>query len=148
MNAKIFSPVRLVCATLFFFLLAGVTAHAADKPLKLEAQLVLGSNEVQTNGKPVSAQIEKKLKHLPLKWQHYSVVNAQQFTLAKDESKDVSLSGECQISVTDLGGERVKLTLKGNGQNVGNITQTLKKGQALVAGTGTGNTIVVLRQVE
>jgi hypothetical protein len=148
MSIKFFSTTRLVCATLFFLLLAGVNANAADKTLKLEAQLVLGSNEVQTNGKPVSPQIEKKLKHLPLKWQHYSVVNAQQFTLAKDESKDVSLSGECQVSVTNLGGERVKLTLMGNGQNVGNITQSLKKGQALVAGGNEGNTIVVLRQMD
>lgn len=131
-----------------FLLLAGATAHAADQPLKLEAQLVLGSNEVPTNGRPVSARIEKKLQHLPLKWQHYSVVNAQQFSLAKDETKEVSLSGDCQIAVTGLGGERVKLTLKGNGQNVGNITQTLKKGHTLVAGGGAGNTIVVLRQMD
>jgi hypothetical protein len=148
MSKKICSTSRLVCAALFFVLFTGATAHADDKPLKLEAQLVLGSNEAQTNGKPVSAQIEKKLKHLPLKWQHYSVVNAQQFSLMKDETKDVSLNSACQISVKDLGGERVKLTLKGNGQNVGNITQRLKKGQALVAGGSAGNNIVVLQQVE
>jgi hypothetical protein len=148
MNTTFLSATRLACAALFVLLLAGMNAHAADKTLKLEAQLVLGSNEVQTGGKPVSPQIEKKLKNLPLKWQHYSVVNAQQFSLAKDESKTISLSGECQISVTDLGGERVKLTLIGNGQDVGNITQTLKKGQVLVAGGSAGNNIVVLRQMD
>jgi hypothetical protein len=148
MSTKFFSATRLVCGALFFLLFAGATAHAADKTLKLEAQLVLGSNDAPTNGRPVSPQIEKKLKHLPLKWQHYSVVNAQQFSLAKNESKDVSLSGECQISVTSLGGERVKLTLMGNGQNVGNITQSLKKGHVLVAGGNEGNTIVVLRQMD
>lgn len=148
MSTHFFSTTRLAGIALIFFLFANVTARAADKPLKLEAQLVLGSNEATTNSKPISAQIEKKLKHLPLKWQHYSVVNAQQFTLAKDETKDVSLSGECQISVKNLGGERVKLTLKGNGQNVGNITQTLKKGQVLVAGGSAGSNIVVLRQME
>ena len=36
----------------------------------------------------------------------------------------------------------------GNGQNVGNITQTLKKGHALVAGGNAGNSIVVLRQMD
>jgi hypothetical protein len=148
MSTKFFSATRLVCVAIFFLLLAGVSARAADKDLKLEAQLVLGSNDAQTNGRPVSAQIEKKLKHLPLKWGHYSVVNSQQFTLAKNESKDVSLSSECQISVTNLGGERVKLTLMGNGQNVGKITQSLKKGQALVAGGNAGNNIVVLRQMD
>ena len=133
---------------MFFLLLAGVTARAADKALKLEAQLVLGSNDPQANGTPVSPQIEKKLKRLPLKWGHYFVINSQQFPLAKDESKEVNLSSECQISVTNLGGERVKLTLMGNGQNVGKITQSLKKGQALVAGGSAGNTIVVLRQMD
>jgi hypothetical protein len=148
MNTKFFSATRLACAALLFLLIAGVSARAADKDLKLEAQLVLGSNEAQASGRPISAQIEKKLKHLPLKWGHYSVINSQQITLAKNESKDVSLSSECQISVTNLGGERVKLTLMGNGQNIGKITQSLKKGQTLVAGGSAGNNIVVLRQMD
>ena len=124
------------------------TTRAADANLKLEAQLVLGSNEGQTNGSPVSPQIEKKLKHLPLKWEHYSVINSQQFSLAKNESKEVSLSGECQISVINLGGERVELTLKDNGQKVGKVTQSLRKGHTLVTGGSAGNTIVVLRQAD
>src|SRR5258707_982512 len=107
MSTKFFSANKLVCAAMLFHLLTGVTARAADKDLKLEVQLVLGSNEVQTNGKPVSPQVEKKLKRLPLKWQHYSVINSQQFSLAKSESKEIGLSSECQISVNNLGGERV-----------------------------------------
>ena len=59
MSTKFISATRLLCAAMFFLLLTGVTARAADKDLKLEVQLVLGSNEVQTNGKPVSPQIEK-----------------------------------------------------------------------------------------
>jgi len=148
MSTKNFFATRLVGVAFLFLWFAGLNAQAADKTLKLEAQLVLGSNDAATNGKPVPPQIEKKLKHLPLKWQHYSVVNEQQFTLAKDESKEVNLSDECQITVTSLGNERVKLTLQGNGQSVGNITQELKKGHVLVAGGGAGNTIVVLRQTD
>jgi hypothetical protein len=148
MSTKFSFAIKAVCAALFFLLLASVNARAADSDLKLEAQLVLGSNEVQTNGAPVSPQIEKKLKRLPLKWQHYFVVNSQQFSVAKNETKDVSLSDACQISVKNLGGQQVQLTLMGNGQNVGKIKQSLKKGQMLVAGGNAGNSIVVLRQAD
>jgi len=103
--------------------------------------LVSGSNDPQARGTPVSPQIEKKLGRLPLKWQHYFVVSSQQFSVAKDESKNVSLSDACQISVKNLGGEQVQLTLIGNGQNVGKIKQSLKKGQTLVAGGNVGNSI-------
>ena len=58
------------------------------------------------------------------------------------------MSGECQISVINLGGERVELTLKDNGQKVGKVTQSLRKGHTLVTGGSAGNTIVVLRQAD
>src|SRR6185369_2951734 len=117
---------RLVCAALFILLLAGVTARAADESLKLEAQLVIGTDDPhQTNGIPVTVQVAKKLGKLPLKWHYYFVVNSQQFTLAKNEYKEVSLSTESQFSVKNLGGEKVQFALMGHGVNVGKITQTL-----------------------
>jgi hypothetical protein len=138
---------RLVCAALFFLLLAGVTTQAAESLLKLEAQLVVGSNDPHsTNGVPVSVQVAKKLARLPLKWSYYYVISSQQFSVAKDESKKVSLSSECQISVKNLGGENVQLTLMGNIS--GKIKQTLPKGHTIVAGGNAGNNIVVLRQAD
>jgi len=148
MRTEKFSATRLICAALFLFLLAGATARAADGALALEADLVSGSNDPQAGGTPVSPQIAKKLGRLPLKWQHYFVVNSQQFSVANGESKDVSLSDACQISVKNLGGEQVQLTLMSSGQNVGKIKQSLKKGQTLVAGGNAGNNIVVLRQAD
>src|SRR5471032_2995207 len=103
MSIKFSFAIKAVFAALFFLLLAGVSARAAEADLKLEAQLVLGTNDAQTNGAPVSPQIEKKLKRLPLKWQHYFVVSSQQFSVAKNETKDVSLGDACQISVKNLG---------------------------------------------
>ena len=112
MSKTFFSTARLTCATLGLFLLMNVAAHAGEAALKLEAQLVVGSNDPhQTNGVPVSVQVAKKLARLPLKWQYYFVVSSQQFSVAKDEFKEVSLSGEVQISVKNLGGEEVKMTL-------------------------------------
>jgi hypothetical protein len=58
------------------------------------------------------------------------------------------LSTQCQISVKNLGDQRVELTLASKGQNVGKITQSLHKGQTLVAGGDADNSIVVLRQTD
>ena len=143
MSATFFSATRLACAALFILLLAGVTAHAGDGVLKLEAQLVVGSNDPQTKGTPVSPQIEKKLKRLPLKWGSYFVVSSQQFSVAKDASKQLVMGGSDMV-VKNLGGERVELTLTGRGK----ITQSLSKGQTLVTNVKDENSFVVLRQAD
>jgi hypothetical protein len=140
MNVKFFSMTRLVCVAMFFLLLAGMTARA---DLKLEAQLVLGTNAAQTNGTPVSPQIEKKLKRLPLKWGSYFVISSQQFSLAKNETNYMVLGGS-EMIVKNLGGERVELTLIDRGK----ITQSLHKGQTLVTNVKDENSFVVLRQAD
>lgn len=131
---------KLVCAAMFFLLLAGMTARA---DLKLEAQLVLGTNEAQTNGTPVSPQIEKKLKRLPLKWGTYFVISSQQFSLAKNETNHMVLGGS-EMIVKNLGGERVELMLIDRGK----ITQSLHKGQTLVTNVKDENSFIVLRQAD
>lgn len=149
MSTLLSSTTRLVWAALVLFLLAAGTAHAADKELKLEAQLVIGTNDPhQTNGIPVSVQVAKKLARLPLKWQYYFVVNSQQFSVSKDRAKEVSLSADCQIFVRTFGGEEVQLTLMSNGRNIGKIKQTLPKGHIIVTGVNAANSIVVLQRVD
>jgi hypothetical protein len=149
MKPNWFSVTRLVCAAAMFFLLAGASARAASGDLKLEMQLVLGSNDAKPKDaglKPVARDIEKKLKHLPLKWDHYYVVSHKKFTVAADHGRNITLSKDCQVSVKNLGGSRVELTLMNQSQTVGRITQSLHKGRTLVAGGGAENTIVVLWQ--
>jgi hypothetical protein len=143
MNLQFLSVARLACAALFFFLLTGISAHAADKTLKLEAQLILCSNDALTNGKPVAPELEKKLKRLPLKWLHYSVVNTQTLTVAKDESKPLVI-GKSELAVKNLGGERVEVTLAGHGK----ITQSLRKGRTLVTNSNDEASLIVVRQIE
>lgn len=149
MNTTFCFKPRLICAALFFLMLAGASTHAAESTLKLEAQLVMGTNDPhQTNGVPVSVKVAKKLAGLPLKWQYYFVVNSQQFSLVKNESKEISLSSECHITVKNFGGQEVQLTLLDNGRNVGKIKQTLPKDHTIVTGSNAGNSIVVLRQAD
>jgi hypothetical protein len=143
MSTKLFPTTRLVCAAIFCILLAGMTARAGDG-LKMEAELVLGTNEAQTNATPVSPQIERKLKKLPLKWGTYFVIGSQQFSVKKNESTAVNLGSEPQFYVANLGEEKVEVTLTGKGE----IKQSLKKGQILVVNGSAENTLVVLRQAD
>lgn len=143
MKTKILSATRLACVALFFLMFTGASTHAADKTLKLEAQLILCSNDAPTNGQPVTPEIEKKLKRLPLKWQHYSIVSAQTVTVAKDETKPLTL-GKTGLSVKNLGGERVEVTVAGHGK----ITQSLRKGQTLVTNSNDDTSLIVVRQGE
>ena len=129
------------CAVILL-LLSGLTARAADGDLQLEAQWIQGSNDSVTNGKPVAPEIEAKLKRLPLKWQHYTLLSTQTFMVGKEGAKSVSLGTGCDIVVKNLGAERVELTLAGRGK----ITQSLSKGQTLVTGGNDENSMVVLRQ--
>jgi len=140
---KLFTSTKLVCAALVFFLFTGVAAHASDKDLRLEVQLVLGTNEAQTNARPVSPQIEKKLKRLPLKWGSYFVISSQKFSLAKDQTNHMVLGGS-EMIVKNLGGEKVELTMIDRGK----ITQSLHKDQTLVTNVRDPNSFVVLRQMD
>jgi len=103
---------------------------------------VVGSNDPQAKGKPVSPQIERKLKRLPLKWGSYFVVSSQQFSLAQDESKALVLGGS-DLVVKYIGRERVELTLV----NRGKISQSLHQDQTLVTNVKDENSFIVLRQV-
>jgi hypothetical protein len=143
MNMKLFSATKLVCAVMFLLLCASMIARAGEKDLKLEVQLVLGTNEVQTNATPVSPSIEKKLKRLPLKWGSYFIVSEQKFSLAKNATNYMVL-GSSEMIVKNLGGEKVELTMIDRGK----ITQSLKKGQTLVTNVRDPNSFVVLRQAD
>lgn len=147
MKIRLFTLTRFAGALAVFFLLAGASARAAQHELKLEAQLVLGANDTAPKDaglKPVSHEIEKKLKHLPLKWKHYYVKNSKKFTIHEDATRHITLSDDCRIIVQNLGDSRVELTLVDHDKTLGRVTQSLHKGQMLVTGAGAENSIVVV----
>src|SRR5436309_2499751 len=113
MKPILFPRTKLFCLALLTLLAATATTYAGQGDLKLEAQLIVGSNEDKPGPgqKPVAKDIEKKLKHLPLKWGHYYVEAGKKFSVAADGTKNLSLSKSCQISVKSLGESRVELTL-------------------------------------
>jgi hypothetical protein len=143
MSTKWFFATRLIYAAIFSLTLADVNVQAADKAIKLEAQLVFGTNEAMTNARPISPQIEKKLKGLPLKWSRYFVIGSQKFSLAKDEDSHFTMGGSDMI-LKNLGGQRVELTMIDRGK----IIQSLRKGQTIVTNVKDENSFIVLQQVD
>ena len=149
LKSRIFSRAGFLCLVAALFCAAPLGARAAGGELKLEAQLVVGTNQgkPQDSGlKPVSHDIEKKLKHLPLKWDHYYVAGEKKFKVAEGKSHTISLSQDCQVSVKNLGDCKVEVTLMNRSLTIGRVTQTLRKGQTLVTGGSAENSIVVLWQ--
>jgi acylphosphatase len=135
-------------------LLAQHTALCAQDELKLEAQLIWGTNEAQSpdpNHKPAEPDVQKKLRSLPFKWTNYFEVNRVHFAVAQGRTNRVVMSKECQIAVKNLGNATVEVTLFGKGERVGTITQALPKGELLVTGGNAPNLtawFVVLRQTD
>ena len=132
----------------------GFAATPAAKELKLEAQLVWGTNEDKSpdpEQKPVTAEVEKRLKCLPFKWQHYYEVTRKAFKLAPTSTQRVKLSKDCLIIVKLLENDQVEVTLMGKEEVLGRIKLELLEGETLVLGGNAQNYpawFVLVRQVK
>lgn len=140
-----------MAAVACFLLALPSMAVAAD--LKLEAQLIWGTNDAKSpnpNHKPAEAEVVKKLKRL-FKWSNYFEVNRQRFSVSLAEIKRVVMSKECAVSVRQTGQGEVEVTFFGKGKQVAKVRQDLPKGELLVTGGEAPNAtvwVVVLKQVD
>jgi hypothetical protein len=147
-----FSMAHLTCLTLGFLLVIGLGARAQAGEIKLEAQLIWGTNDEKSpdpKHKSVDPKVAKKLKKLPFKWQYYFEVNRKQFAVEQGETKKIVLSKDCEIKVRNAGNNMVELQIFGKGECVGKISQALPKDELLVTGGNAANFtawFVVLRQ--
>lgn len=147
-------PVSLLLCALAAVGLPAMTSHAAADELKLEAQLIWGTNDKKPqnpNLQPVSAELAKRLKESPFKWDTYYLVRKKKFSVNEQEEKSVEMSRQCQIKVKNLGDSQVRLELIGRGKSVGQITQSLPKGHLLVTGGNAADRtawFVVLQQAD
>lgn len=139
-----------ICAMALLLCAAGTKSLAADADLKLEAQLVIGTNDAKppdSKYQPVDADVAKKLKSLPLKWSNYFVVSSKKFSVPKGEEKQEKL-GDCDVKVKNLGQSQVVITISGKKGTIGTTTGALPKGQLFVTGANETNLFVVLKQVD
>jgi hypothetical protein len=156
MNFRPFAAGSLACGALVALFWAQSTCHvaAADPDLKLEAQLIWGTNDPQSpdpKHKAVDPDVLKKLSALPLKWSNYFSVNRKGFSVSPTAPATVPLSDKCRLEVKHLGGAQIEVALFGKGEQVLKRTQALPKGEILVlAGNAPNDTawLVTLKRVE
>jgi hypothetical protein len=128
------------------------TAFAAD--LKLEAVLVWGTNgdkPEDSDLKPVTEDIARKMNCLPFKYTNYFEVNRKKLTLPEGGTQKAKMSKDCSVTVKSLADGKIELTLMGKGQPACKITQELKAGKCLVTGGNAQNStawFVVIKQTE
>jgi hypothetical protein len=146
-------PGWLSCGVLALLALGAMpSARAAE--LKLEAQLIWGTNDKSSPDpahKPVGTNTQQRLKSLPFKWANYFEVNRQKFSVVEGGTNRVTMSKECEIRVKNLGNNTVEVVLLGKGKSVGCIKQVLPKGELLVTGGNAENLtawFVVLKQTD
>jgi len=151
---RLFGRSFLIGSLLIIGVLAGAQTrlHAAD--MKLEAQLLWGTDDAKSPNpkhKPVEADLKKKLKQLPLKWSNYFEETRKTFTVPQGDARRIILSDLCEIEVKNLDGSKVDVIQFGRGKKVFTRTQALPKGEMLVLGGNAPDAtawLVVLRQIE
>ena len=155
MNSLLNAPVkfRWVSLMLSLVMLSSYAAPAGD--LKLEAQLIWGTNDAKSpdpKHKPVDTEVRKKLADLPLKWANYFEVNRKTFALPKAEAKKIPLSEKFAIEVKSPDGKKVEVTWFGKkGEPLVKQTQPLPQGGMLVLGGNAPDAtswLVALKRIE
>jgi hypothetical protein len=127
---------------------------AKGSAMKIEVQLLWSTDDATSPNpkhKPAEADIEKKLKALPLKWKNYFLVKRMTMDVPSLDSKTEALSEKCSVEVKDLGKSMVEVSYFGKNKKVEKRKQAFPKGEMLVYGgnaPGTNAWFVVLKRVE
>jgi len=127
---------------------------APSASIKLEAQLIWGSNEQtspDTKHKQVAPELLKKLKELPLKWTNYFEVKRIPIEITSGEVRKVPLSEKCSLELKSQGQSKIEVVLFGKGKEVLRRTQELPRGETLILGgnaPGATSWFVVLRRLQ
>jgi hypothetical protein len=146
--------VCFVTAVAVLAMLAGNMAPAAEDAIKVEAQLIWGTNDSKSPNprhKPVDAEVRKRLKELPLKWTNYFEENRKRMELPLGASHKEALSDKCSIEVKYLGNSKVEVSLIGKGEPVVKRMQDLPRGEMLVLGGNAPNStswLVVVKRLD
>jgi len=134
-------------------LLVPASASSASGGMKLEVQLIWGTNDSKSpdeKHKQVESEVRKKLEDLPLKWSHYFLVKSKKLDLAASEMKKETLSDKCSVEVKNLG-TSIEVSLFGHGERLVKRTQAFPKNEILVLGGNAPNStswLVVLKRIE
>jgi hypothetical protein len=144
----------LLAGSLLLFLAFGLCRPAPAADLKVEAKLIWGTNDEHYNNPDKHTRVDEPTAEKfrrTFKWKYYYVVNQQATNVPSRQTKRVKMSNPCSIDITELPGDRVEVTLIGQGKPVNKTVQPLKKGELLVIAGGDKNDsawFVVVTQLE
>jgi hypothetical protein len=155
MRAKLGTAGTLLWVGAMLTLGAGRTINASAGEIKLQTQLVWGTDDTKPpqgkDYKPVEPEIQHKLQELPLKWQHYFEVRRTNFSVTATVPKKVPLSDKCELNVLSQNNDTVEVALIGKGKEVVRRTQALPRGEILVLGGNAPNAsawLVILKRLD
>jgi hypothetical protein len=142
------------CATALILLGVGQgIVSAAD--MRFDARLIWGTDDPKPpegkNYHPAEAEVVKKLKDLPLKWNNWFVVNRTNFSARSGAPRRVMLSDKCELDVRNLGNDTVEIVLIGKGKEVVKRTQAFAMADTVVLGGNAPNStawLVFLKRIE
>ncbi len=135
-------------------LLCGLESGASAAAMKVEAQLLWGTDDAKSPNpkhRPVEPALSEKLKSIPLRWRNYFEVNRKVLQVPQGEARTVALSEMCDIEVKNLDGTKIEVTHFGKGRKVGTRTQSMLKGEIFILGgeaPGATAWLVVLKRVD
>lgn len=116
-------------------------AEAVAADIKLQAQLVWGTNQDKVQDQAaVDSQLRDKLRRV-FQWKNYFEIDRQTFTVPSGGTQKAKLSEDCTVEVTHLGASNFQVRLVGKGRPVVTKRQPIIKGESLVmAGDDKNNT--------
>src|SRR3989442_205067 len=89
------------------------------EPLKVEAQLIWGTNDDQAppdaNYREVEPKLRKKLLAV-FKWKNYFEVVRKALNVPPNKTQRVKLSPKCEVEVTNFGNSNIEAKLFGEGK--------------------------------
>jgi hypothetical protein len=155
MRAKLGTAGTLLWVGAMLTLWAGRAVNASAAEIKLQTQLVWGTDDTKPpegkDYKPVEPAIQKKLQELPLKWKNYFEVRRTNFSVTATVPKKVPLSDKCELNLLSQNNETVEVALIGKGKEVVKRTQAMPKGEILVLGGNAPNAsawLVILKRID
>lgn len=115
------------------FLLSALGAMAGD--MAVEAKLVWGTNgeKNDANCKPVSGDLEGKLKGM-FKWKHYYELTNVTAMMPLEKMCDLQLSQRCALRLKNMGESRIEVHCIGQGKEVHKGAYTLAPSTWVVLG--------------
>ena len=111
--------------------LALATSARASDEVKVQAQLVWGTNLKESSSKehkPIDGKTAEDLKKV-FKWENYFVIKTETIALVKGKEQKLKMSDQCSLEIKAVGDDKFEVLLMGKGERVAKGTQKMPPGE-------------------